>query len=94
MRKAILLFWPSFIIAGLASVTFFSIFDPHELKLHGTQMFEDKRAAYSFFLLAAWAFGALNTAVVLLLQKNARDINGFVPDPTRHQEQPGDPDQN
>ena len=35
MRKGILLFWPSFIIAILATVVFFSIFDPAELTLHG-----------------------------------------------------------
>jgi hypothetical protein len=79
MRKLILLFWPSFVIACLATLTFFALFDPYELKLHGMQLFEDKRAAYTFFLLAAWAFGALNTAVVFLLAKPARDINGFCP---------------
>lgn len=81
MRKIMLLLWPSFIIAGLASITFFAIFDPHELSLHGTQLFDDKRAAYTFFLLAAWAFGALNTAVVIVLQKNADEINGYCPLP-------------
>lgn len=92
MRKAILLFWPSFIIACLASVTFFAIFDPHELRLHGTQLFSDKRAAYSFFLLAAWAFGALNTAVVILLQKTSREMNG-PPSAPPADATVGDPDQ-
>lgn len=92
MRKLILLFWPSFIIACLASVTFFAIFDPYELKLHGTRMFGDARAAYTFFLLAAWAFGALNTAVVFLLLKDRPEINGFTPPPPP-QAEVGDPDQ-
>lgn len=92
MRKLILLFWPSFIIACLASVTFFAIFDPYELRLHGTQMFGDARTAYTFFLLAAWAFGALNTAVVILLQKKEPEINGFTPQP-RPEAEVGDPDQ-
>ncbi|TDR73008.1 hypothetical protein [Paludibacterium purpuratum] len=91
MRKLILLFWPSFVIACLASVTFFALFDPYELRLHGTQLFSDKRAAYTFFLLAAWAFGALNTAVVFLLEKPAADVNGFCP--MQHAEASvGDPD--
>lgn len=92
MRKAILLFWPSFIIAGLASITFFTLFDPYELRLHGTQLFMDKRSAYSFFMLAAWAFGALNTAVVILLQKTASQINGPTPPPPP-EATVGDPDQ-
>ncbi|MBV8048290.1 MAG: hypothetical protein JO171_14120 [Paludibacterium sp.] len=91
MRKLILLFWPSFVIACLASVTFFALFDPYELKLHGTQLFSDKRAAYTFFLLAAWAFGALNTAVVFFLQKSESDVNGFCP-MLKHNASVGDPD--
>jgi len=92
MRTLILLFWPSLIIACLASITFFAIFDPYELKLHGIQLFGDKRAAYTFFLLAAWAFGALNTAVVMLLAKPARDVNGFEPKAPPEAEI-GDPDE-
>ena len=65
MRQAILLFWPSFIIAALATGLFFSIFDPQELTLHGAQLFADKLSAYSVFFLIAWGFGALNTSIVL-----------------------------
>ena len=39
MKKGILLFWPSFIIAVLATSVFFSIFDPAELTLHGNALF-------------------------------------------------------
>lgn len=81
MKKGILLFWPSFIIAILATGVFFSIFDPAELSLHGKILFNDKLSAYSVFFLVSWAFGALNTSIVLLLGKNAREINGFTPPP-------------
>ncbi|WP_235088439.1 hypothetical protein [Chromobacterium sp. Beijing] len=69
MKKGILLFWPSFIIAILATGVFFSIFDPAELSLHGKTLFNDKLSAYSVFFLVSWAFGALNTSIVLLLEK-------------------------
>ncbi|AXE31838.1 hypothetical protein DK842_19220 [Chromobacterium phragmitis] len=81
MKKGILLFWPSFMIAMIATAVFFSIFDPAELKLHGNALFSDKLSAYSLFFLASWAFGALNTSIVLLLEKTAREINGFTPPP-------------
>ncbi|MDF0606343.1 hypothetical protein HZU77_011875 [Neisseriaceae bacterium TC5R-5] len=77
MKKSILLFWPSFIIAALATVVFFSIFDPAELSLHGQTLFHDNITAYSTFLLISWVFGALNTSIVLLLSRNARQLNGF-----------------
>ncbi|VEB42890.1 Uncharacterised protein [Chromobacterium violaceum] len=81
MKKGILLLWPSFMIAMIATAVFFSIFDPAELKLHGDTLFSDKLSAYSVFFLVSWAFGALNTSIVLLLEKSAREINGFTPPP-------------
>ncbi|WP_028534284.1 hypothetical protein [Paludibacterium yongneupense] len=79
MRKSILLLWPSFLIALLASVAFFSVFDPHELSRHGVVLFNDAVTAYSCFMLIAWGFGALNSAIVLFLIKSRQDINGFPP---------------
>lgn len=92
MKKAVLLFWPSFLIAGFATMMFFSIFDPYELSLHGARLFEDKLTAYSVFFLVAWSFGALNTAIVLLLEKPAQEVNHFclLPPPAASE---GDPDQ-
>ncbi|AUH51139.1 hypothetical protein CXB49_10105 [Chromobacterium sp. ATCC 53434] len=87
MKKGILLFWPSFIIAVIATGVFYSIFDPAELTLHGHALFADKLTAYSVFLLVSWAFGALNTSIVLLLEKSARDINGFTPPPAQAPEE-------
>ena len=81
MKKGILLLWPSFIIAVLATVVFFSIFDPAELTLHGNVLFADKLTAYSVFMLISWLFGAFNTAIVLLLEKSSRELNGFTAPP-------------
>lgn len=91
MKKGILLFWPSFLIAALASAVFFSIFDPAELKLHGNALFADKLSAYSVFFLISWAFGALNTAIVLVLEKSSREINGFTPPPLQPMDDTEDP---
>ncbi|KUM05244.1 hypothetical protein KIF53_12735 [Chromobacterium subtsugae] len=91
MKKGILLFWPSFIIAVAATAVFYSIFDPAELTLHGNALFADKLTAYSVFLLASWLFGAANTAIVLLLEKSARDINGFVAPPVVSGDEDGTP---
>lgn len=75
MHRAILLFWPSFIIAAAATGLFFSIFDPQELTLHGAHLFNDKLSAYSVFFLIAWGFGVFNTSIVLLLEKSPRQLN-------------------
>ena len=59
---------------------FFSIFDPAELSLHGKTLFNDKLSAYSVFFLISWTFGALNTSIVLLLEKTP-ELNGFTAPP-------------
>lgn len=81
LHKRILTLWPAFITAALATTCFFSVFDPHELSLHGARLFEDKLTAYSVFFLIAWGFGSLNAALILLLAREERDINGFAPPP-------------
>ncbi|GGY25036.1 hypothetical protein [Paludibacterium paludis] len=91
MQRAILLLWPSFMIACLATAAFFSVFDPFELKLHGVQLFEDKRAAYTLFMLVTWALGALNTGIVLLLEKPGSEINGFCALPAKAGDEGDDP---
>lgn len=94
MRRLILVLWPSFITALLATASFFSVFDPYELALHGKQLFHDELSAYSVFFLLAWAFGAFNGLILLQLNRPARDINGFEPppvDPDRYNPEHGQP---
>jgi hypothetical protein len=91
MKKGILLFWPSFSDRGTGQRRVFSIFDPAELKLHGNALFADKLSAYSVFFLISWAFGALNTAIVLVLEKSSREINGFTPPPVQPMDDAEDP---
>lgn len=94
MRRLILVLWPSFITALLATASFFSVFDPYELALHGKQLFHDELSAYSVFFLLAWVFGAFNGLILLQLNRPARDINGFEPppvDPDRYNPEHGQP---
>ena len=76
-HRRILILWPSFIAAALATACFFSIFDPQELTRHGTRLFSDRLSAYSVFFLCAWGFGAVNAVMILLLSRNEQDVNGF-----------------
>lgn len=90
MRKLILILWPSFLTAVLATSCFFSVFDPYELALHGRQLFHDQLSAYSVFFLLAWFFGALNGLLLLQLHKPAREVNGFEAPPANPDAYPGE----
>lgn len=60
MQRAVVVLWPSFITAGLATVLFFTAFDPHEL-LVATRFAEAGRmAVYSVGFFLFWLLTAFS----------------------------------
>ncbi|HXI36979.1 MAG TPA: hypothetical protein VNH80_08705 [Burkholderiales bacterium] len=68
MKRAIWILWPSFIIAGIAEVVFFVLFDPIELELLGEALGVSRLAAYSAGFLLFWIFAAASSAFTSFLQ--------------------------
>jgi len=75
MRKAIWIVWPAFIVAGVAEVIFFTVFDPADLHLFGQPAAVSRLAAYSVGFLLFWAFAAASSALTCYFQRGAREIN-------------------
>ena len=75
MKKAIWILWPSFIVAGVAEVVFFTVFDPMELHLVGRWLGVSRLAAYSVGFLLFWLFAAASSAFTCYLQRGRREIN-------------------
>jgi len=76
MKRAIWILWPSFIVAGIAEVVFFTLFDPIELHLVANVFGMKSRLAwYSIGFLLFWLFAAASSAFTCYLQRNAGDIN-------------------
>ena len=73
MKRAIWILWPSFVIAGIAEVVFFVLFDPIELELLGEVLGVSRLAAYSVGFLLFWIFAAASSAFTSLLQGAPRD---------------------
>lgn len=74
MRKAIWILWPSFIVAGVAEVLFFTAFDPAVLE--GVLGIESRLGWYTVGFLAFWVFAAASSAFTCFLQRTAGEING------------------
>lgn len=74
MKKAIWILWPSFVVAGVADVVFFTVFDPADFMIFGPFGLS-RLTAYStgFFLL--WALGAASSAFTCFLQRRAEEVN-------------------
>ena len=79
MKRAIWIFWPSFVIGGIANALFFTLFDPMELHLYGEPLAVGRIAAYTIGFFAFWAFGAACSAFTCFLQRDAVDLNRLCP---------------
>lgn len=76
MKKAIWILWPSFLVAGLAEVVFFTLFDPMELHLVAEAVgFRNRIAWYTIGFVLFWAFAAASSALTCFLQRSAEEIN-------------------
>ncbi len=61
--------WPSFVVAGLATGVFFSLFDPMELRIFGKPLEVSATAAYTIGFLGFWAVAASAVWLALLLAR-------------------------
>ena len=59
LKLALVVLWPSFMVAILAEGFFFSLFDPVDLLLVGGNVDLNPKAAYTLGFLFFWAFCAL-----------------------------------
>jgi hypothetical protein len=58
-RLAMLILWPSFLVAALAEGLFFSLFDPAELPLDSLALPVSPLGAYTVGFFLFWVFCAL-----------------------------------
>jgi hypothetical protein len=70
MKRALWILWPSFVVAGIAEVVFFLLFDPVELEIVGRLFGVGHLAGYSIGFFLFWAFAAASSAFTSFLQGN------------------------
>ncbi len=75
MSRLFTIFWPSFLIAGLAEILFFTIVDPQELYLLGQPVSLSPIATYSIGFFAFWAICAASSWATCFFQRSGREIN-------------------
>ena len=79
MKRAIWILWPSFLVAGVAEVAFFTVIDPQELYLLGEPVAMGRLGTYSIGFLLFWALAAASSAFTCFLQRSSVDINRLCP---------------
>jgi len=92
VKRAIVILWPSFIVAGIGEIVFFTVFDPQELYLFGEPTQLSRLAVYSIGFFLCWAFAAASSAFTSFLQGGADEVNHSPPPAPRAREEAGPQD--
>jgi len=87
-QRAMQVMWPAFLVAGVAELVFFSIFDPFELHFFGQPLDWSRQAIYALGFFGFWGLGMASSILTLFLARdgefptdkvpldNFRDTNG------------------
>ena len=75
LKRMISVLWPSFLIAGVVDVLFFTLFDPTQFLYQEEPLFESYLAAHSVGFFLFWLMGIGSSALTCYFQRSANDIN-------------------
>jgi hypothetical protein len=75
MKKLIEVLWPSFLIAGIAEIVFFTVVNPQELYFFGEAVHMSATATYSIGFFGFWLVCAASSLLTLFFQRTASEVN-------------------
>lgn len=75
MMKLIQVLWPSFAVAGVAEMLFFTVINPQQLFLFGEPVNFSDLATYSIGFFAFWLVCAASSLTTVFLQRSSEDLN-------------------
>ena len=63
--------WPAFLMAGIAELIFFSVFDPFDLHFFGAPLDLSREAIYTMGFFGFWGLGIASSALTVALEGGA-----------------------
>lgn len=73
--KLIQVLWPSFLVAGIAEIIFFTVVNPQELYFFGVPVHYSEVATYSIGFFGFWLVCAASSLATLFFQRTSDEIN-------------------
>lgn len=73
-RKAMVVLWPAFLVAGVGTVMLFSALDPVDLRFVGPFELE-QLPGYTIGFFFLWALTAASSALTSFLERSPADVN-------------------
>jgi len=75
MRALFFILWPSFLVAGMAEIVFFTVIDPQDLYFFGQPVHFSRIATYSIGFFAFWAVCAASSYATCFFQRSGKSLN-------------------
>jgi hypothetical protein len=67
--------WPAFLVAAVAEMLFFAVFDPGDIVLFGNPVELSATTTYSLFFFFFWAICSASSALTCFLQRSPFELN-------------------
>jgi hypothetical protein len=74
-RRMMWVIWPAFLIAGVAELVFFSVFDPFDLHFFGAPLEMSRQAIYTMGFFGFWMLGIASSALTIFLERGPSEVN-------------------
>jgi hypothetical protein len=68
-RRLMWAIWPAFLVAGVAEIIFFSVFDPFDLHFFGRTLEMSRQAIYTMGFFGFWGLGAASSVLTMFLER-------------------------
>ena len=74
-RRLMWVIWPAFLVAGVAELIFFSVFDPFDLHFFGAPLEMSRQAIYTMGFFGFWVLGIASSALTIFLERGPAEVN-------------------
>ena len=68
-QRVMWIVWPAFMVAGVAELVFFSLFDPFDLHFFGAPLEMSREAIYTMGFFGFWGLGIASSALTIFLER-------------------------
>lgn len=75
MQRLMWVIWPAFLVAGVAELVFFTVFDPFQLHFFGAPLDLSREAIYTLGFFGFWGVGIASSALTVLLERSPFEVN-------------------
>jgi hypothetical protein len=75
MQRLLWVLWPAFLVAAVAELFFFAVFDPADLHLFGAPIEAGRMPVYTLGFFFFWAATAAASALTVFLQRSPFEVN-------------------